>query len=160
MADAVLKSYAETQANAYGIPPQIFTNLIQTESSWNPNAVSSEGAQGIAQLMPGTAPNINRFDPYASMQYAAQLLRSYFDKFGSWDMAVAAYNAGPGAVQKYGGVPPYPETQSYVSKILGTQASTGSGKSGGNVNVNSLKILFWAAVVMVTLIVVHGVAGK
>ena len=123
---AELKTYAEQQAAAYGIPPDIFLNLITTESNWNPNAVSPANAQGIAQLEPGTAPNINRFDPFASLKYAAQLLSSYFAKYGDWSLALAAYNAGPGAVATYGGVPPYAETQDYVKKILGGTTSAES----------------------------------
>ena len=154
MADSALQSYANQQANAYGIPPQILSNLIQTESGWNPNAIGAAGEQGIAQLMPGTAPNINRFDPYQSISFAAGLLRKYFDQFGSWNQALAAYNAGPNGNFNN------PQTQGYISKILGgTGAGTGAGTSNG-VALNSLKILFWAAVVMVTIVVVHGVAVK
>jgi soluble lytic murein transglycosylase-like protein len=126
--EASFKSYANNEANAYGIPPDIFSNLIDTESSWNPNAVSTKGAEGIAQLMPGTAPGINRFDPFASLTYAAKLLRSYFDKFGSWNLAVAAYNAGPHAVEEHGNtIPPYAETVAYVSKIV-TPTALASGE--------------------------------
>lgn len=153
---ASLKTYAEQQANAYGIPPDIFLNLITTESNWNPNAVSSTGAQGIAQLEPSTAPNINRFDPMASIQFAAQLLSSYFKKYGDWGMALAAYNAGPGAVAAYGGIPPYPETQSYVQKILGGISPVAG--SAGVTSVQSLKIFFWAAVVIVGIVVLAGVS--
>lgn len=151
MADtAALKSYAEQQANAYGVPPQLFTNLISTESGWNPYAVGAAGEQGIAQLMPGTAPGINRFDPFQSLAFSAQLLRSYFDRFGSWDMAVAAYNAGPR------GNFSNPQTQSYVQKILGGGTSSGTGATA--VNTGALKILFWAAVVIVGIIVIAGVS--
>lgn len=148
MADTTLQSYAIQQANAYGVPPSILTNLIQTESGWNPNAVGAAGEQGIAQLMPGTAPGIDRFNPYQSISFAAQLLRGYFDRFGSWNQAVAAYNAGPN------GNFSNPQTKSYVAKILGGSGS----QSGAGVSLDSLKILFWAAVVMVALVVVKGVA--
>ncbi len=148
-------SYAEQQANAYGIPPQLFLNLITAESGWNPNAISSAGAEGIAQLMPSTAPDVNRFDPFASISKAAQLLAGYFKQFGSWGLAAAAYNAGPNAVTKYGGVPPYTETQNYVAKVTqGTDTGIPKG-----LNVSSLKILFWAAVVIVALVVLRGVSG-
>lgn len=168
MADtATLQNYANEQANAYGIPSDLFSRLINAESAWNPNAVSSKGAEGIAQLMPGTAPNINRFDPFASLAYAAQLLRSYFDEFGNWDAAVAAYNAGPNAVRQYGGIPPYPETQNYVAKILGTggtmNAGLGAGAASGfapqvSGSFGSMtRILFWSAVVIVGIILLHGV---
>jgi soluble lytic murein transglycosylase-like protein len=151
---AELKTYAEQQANAYGIPPDIFLNLITTESNWNPSAISPANAQGIAQLEPGTAPNIDRFNPFESLKFAAQLLSSYFAKYGDWSLALAAYNAGPGAVATYGGIPPYAETQDYVRKILGN--STPASKE---VSVQSLKIFFWAAVVIVAIVVVRGVAG-
>ena len=154
MADSTLQTYANQQANAYGVPPQILSNLIQTESGWNPNAVGAAGEQGITQLMPGTAPNINRFDPYQSISFTAGLLRKYFDQFGSWDQALAAYNAGPNGNFNN------PQTQGYVSKILG---GTGTGKSAGasgGIALNSLKILFWAAVVMVTVVIAHGVFVK
>lgn len=156
---AALKSYADQQAQAYGIPSEIFSGLITAESGWNPYAVSGAGAEGIAQLEPSTAPNVNRFDPFASLNYAAQLLSSYYKRFGSWDMALAAYNAGPSAVDAYGGVPPYAETQNYVKKILGgTSSNTPSRFSGGAVNVGALKIIFWAAVIMVGIIVIRGVS--
>ncbi len=155
---AALKSYADQQAQAYGIPPEIFSGLITAESNWNPYAVSGAGAEGIAQLEPSTAPNINRFDPFASINYAAQLLSSYFKRFGSWDMALAAYNAGPNAVDAYGGVPPYTETQNYVKKILGGTSNVPSRFSGAPVNVEALKIFFWAAVIMVGIVVIRGVA--
>jgi soluble lytic murein transglycosylase-like protein len=145
--EAELKAYASAQATAHGIPTSIFLGLIGTESSWNPNAVSSKGAEGIAQLEPATAPNINRFDPFESLSYAAKLLRGYYDRFGSWSTALAAYNAGPGAVTKYGGIPPYPETQSYIQKILG-----GMGFNGGSMQ-GSLKVIFWAAAALIGIII-------
>lgn len=150
MAVTALKSYAEQQANAYGVPPQILANLITVESGWNPNAIGKAGEQGITQLMPGTAPNIDRFDPYQSIEFTAQLLRKYYDQFGSWDSALAAYNAGPR------GNFSNPQTQSYVGKILG---GTGAG-TGSPMNPNILKIFFWASVVIVGVIVIAGVAGK
>jgi peptidoglycan DL-endopeptidase CwlO len=149
---ADLQAYANSQAIAYGIPPGIFTNLIGAESSWNPNAVSPAGAQGIAQLMPGTAGGIDPFDPYAALTKSAQLLKGYFDQFGNWPDAVAAYNAGPGAVTKYGGIPPYPETQNYVSKILG-----GLGIGGANMQ-GATKIIFWAAAALIGIIVLGAFA--
>ncbi len=148
-----LKAYADTQANAYGIPSGFFRDLIDQESNWNPNAVSSAGAQGIAQLMPNTAPETNRFDPYASLSKAAELLRGYFDRFGSWELAAAAYNAGPAAVSKYGGVPPYSETQNYVQKLFGGSAGMDFGKAP-----EVTKILFWAAAALIAIIVIGSVS--
>jgi soluble lytic murein transglycosylase-like protein len=149
-----LKSYAEQEANAYGIPPHILTGLITVESGWNPNAVGQSGEEGITQLMPGTAPNINRFDPYQSISFTAQLLRSYFDRFGSWDNALAAYNAGPNGDFNN------PQTQGYIGKILGASDQKSTATAAGKpVNVNSLKILFWAAVAIVGIVLVRGVSG-
>jgi soluble lytic murein transglycosylase-like protein len=162
-----LKTYADTQADAFGIPRTFFSNLIETESGWNPNSVSSKGAQGIAQLMPGTAPEINRFDPYASMSKAASLLKEYYDRFGTWEMAAAAYNAGPGSVTKYSGVPPYPETQNFVAKVmsgLGLEKSAdmtpNSSPSTASLTptLDKAKIVFWAAAVIVLIIVLRGAA--
>lgn len=150
---AELKTYATAQANAYGIPPDIFANLIGAESSWNPNAIGAAGEQGIAQLMPGTAPNINRFDPFASLSKAAQLLRQYYDKFGSWPLAIAAYNAGPNnATLAQGNIPL--TSQGYVSKILGS--SGGAGGSGFGMQ-GSIKIIFWSAAAILGIIVLGSV---
>lgn len=161
------KTYADTQADAFGIPRSILSNLLETESGWNPNLVSSKGAQGIAQLMPGTAPEINRFDPFASISKAASLLKEYYDRFGTWELAAAAYNAGPGAVTKYSGVPPYAETQSFVAKVmsgLGLESETPemNGYTGTNSNltptVDKFRIVFWAAAAIILIIVLRGIA--
>lgn len=102
-----------------GVPQDLLTALLQTESGFDPGAVSSAGAEGIAQIMPGTAASlgVDPFDPQQAVPAAARLLRSYYDRFGSWRLALAAYNAGPGAVERFGGVPPYPQTESYVARI-------------------------------------------
>lgn len=162
------RNYADTQASAFGIPKDFFAALINQESGWNPNAKGSSGEEGIAQLKPGTAPNINRFDPYASMSFSASLLRQYYDRFGTWEMAAAAYNAGPSAVNKYGDVPP--SAQGYVSKImsavgLGTTSSeklattTTGGAAALTPSMSTAKILFWAAAVIVLIVVVRGVSN-
>lgn len=103
----------------YDVPPAILSALLKQESGFNPNAVSPVGARGIAQFMPATAKQfgINPDDPSQAIPAAAKYLAQNFKQFGSWDQALAAYNAGPGAVQQYGGVPPYEETQNYVKKI-------------------------------------------
>ena len=110
----------ETAAAANGIPASLLAALVSQESGFNPSAVSSAGAQGIAQIMPSTAAGmgVNPLDANQSINAAAQLLGSYSAKFGSYANALAAYNAGPNAVQRYGGVPPYPETQAYVPAVL------------------------------------------
>lgn len=114
-----LESYAKGVAADNGIPEDYFFRFIDTESSWNPNAVSSKGAQGIAQIMPKYYPDVNTFDPYESLRKAGEILKGYFEDYGDWRLAFAAYNAGPGNVSKYNGVPPFEETQNYVKKIIG-----------------------------------------
>jgi SLT domain-containing protein len=107
----------------YNISPTLLKSVAQAESSLNPNAVSRCGAQGIMQLMPSTARSLgvqNSFDPVQNIFGGARYLRQMLDRFGNnVPLALAAYNAGPGAVAKYQGVPPYAETISYVNKIMG-----------------------------------------
>jgi hypothetical protein len=114
-------SQAEQQ---YGLPPGLLGRVIHLGENSAPNATSPKGAQGIAQLMPGTASDMgvtDPMDPAQAIPGAARYLRQNLDRFGGDPVkAVAAYNAGPGAVQKHGGVPPYAETQDYVSRVLGT----------------------------------------
>lgn len=109
-----------TAAGASGVPPQLLAAVAQVESAFNPQAVSGAGAQGLMQLMPQTAAGlgVNPLDPAQAISGAARLLAADHAQFGSWPLAVAAYNAGGGAVQSYGGVPPYPETQAYVRQVL------------------------------------------
>lgn len=104
-----------------GIPAALFLGLVQRESGFNPNAVSPAGATGLTQLMPGTARGlgVNPMSPAENLVGGARYLAQQYRQFGRWDLALAAYNAGPGAVQKYGGVPPYAETQHYVQSIMG-----------------------------------------
>ena len=104
-----------------GVPPQLLAAVARAESGYNPNAVSSAGAEGIMQLMPGTAAGlgVDPFNPAQAINAAAQLLASYIHQFGSIPLALAAYNAGPGAVQRYGGIPPYTQTQNYVQTVMG-----------------------------------------
>jgi len=120
MPDPALLQQAYAAADKYGVPRDLFAALITQESGWNPHAVSSTGAQGLGQLMPGTARNLgvsNPFDPAQNLDGAARYFSQQLHTFGSEDNALAAYNAGPGAVQKYGGVPPYRETMDYVTRI-------------------------------------------
>ena len=117
-----LQDYARQVANKYGIDPDIFVRQIQQESGFNPSAQSPAGATGIAQFMPDTARGmgIDPSDPYAALDAAARLDASNLQKYGGdYSKALAAYNAGGGNVDKYGGVPPFQETQTYVSNILG-----------------------------------------
>jgi cell wall-associated NlpC family hydrolase len=113
-------STIEQAASANGIPPSLLAGLIQQESGFNPNAVSAAGAEGIAQFMPATAAGIgvDPYDPTSAINGAAQLLGAYTRQFGSYGDALAAYNAGSAAVARYGGVPPYAETQAYVPAVL------------------------------------------
>ena len=113
---------AETQ---YGIPHDLLAAQAWQESSFNPNAQSPVGAQGLMQLMPQYYPNVNPFDPASAIQAAAETDAANFRKFGSWSLAMAAYNAGVGAVEQYGGIPPFPETQNYVAKIIANVNSEG-----------------------------------
>lgn len=103
----------------YNLPPGLLRAVAQTESAMNPHAVSPAGAEGIMQLMPSVAASagVDPFDPAQAIPAAASMLSDYLARFGNVPSALAAYNAGPGAVQKYGGVPPYRQTQAYVAKI-------------------------------------------
>ncbi|MDQ1739079.1 MAG: peptidoglycan DL-endopeptidase CwlO [Pseudonocardiales bacterium] len=108
----------------YQLPQGLLAAVAQTESGGNPQAVSPAGAQGLMQLMPATAQGlgVNPWEPAQAVQGAAQLLSKYLHTYGSVPLALAAYNAGPGAVEQYGGVPPYNETQKYVAKITALMA--------------------------------------
>lgn len=113
---------ARDMARKHGVPEDLFLRLVQQESNWKTKAKSHKGAIGLAQLMPGTAANlgVDPHDPRQNLEGGARYLRLMYDRYGNWRHALAAYNAGPGAVDKYGGVPPYRETKNYVRKILGS----------------------------------------
>jgi hypothetical protein len=127
---ATLRAYARRAAVAAGIDPNIFERQINAESAFDPNAFSTAGAVGIAQIVPSWHPNVDPTDPYASLDYAARLMRGYVSHFGSYQLALIAYNAGPGRLMP--GNPNYlpvatllsdsfggGETKRYVAKILG-----------------------------------------
>lgn len=137
---------AEIQAAAakYGVDPALLAGLVKQESGFNPAARSPAGATGLTQLMPGTARSLgvrDPTDPVQSLEGGARYLRQQLDRFGGDErLALAAYNAGPGAVQRYGGVPPYAETQHYVQVVLanrdayaaaGLSAADASARVGG-----------------------------
>jgi membrane-bound lytic murein transglycosylase B len=113
-------------AKKHGVPQDILYKVLQKESMhFNPDVISGKlnspvGAQGIAQFMPATAKGLglNPLDPTQAIPAAAKYLKAKFDRHGSWKLALAAYNAGSGNVEKYGGVPPFKETQNYVNSIL------------------------------------------
>jgi soluble lytic murein transglycosylase-like protein len=113
----------EAAAQRNGVEPAVLHGLIQQESNFDPSAQSGAGAAGLTQLMPGTASSLGVSNPMnaaESIEGGARYLGQLLSQFGgNTTEALAAYNAGPGAVQQYGGVPPYAETQSYVSKVLG-----------------------------------------
>lgn len=113
---------ARSAARQHGVPEDLFLRLVQQESNWNPQARSHKGALGLAQLLPTTAANlgVDPTNPKQNLEGGARYLAQQYRKFGSWRLALAAYNAGPAAVEKYGGVPPYEETKNYVKKILGS----------------------------------------
>jgi len=112
---------AENAARRHGVPVDLFLRLVEQESAWNAGAVSAKGALGLAQLMPATAVSlaVDPLDPADNLDGGARYLREQFEAFGSWPLALAAYNAGPGAVQTHGGIPPFPETTNYVQVIWG-----------------------------------------
>ncbi len=114
--------YADLFASAgarHGVDPALLAGVAKVESGFSSSAVSSAGATGLMQFMPATARGlgVNATDPASSIDGAARYLRQLTDRFGSTDLALAAYNAGPGTVSRSGGIPPYPETQSYVRKV-------------------------------------------
>jgi soluble lytic murein transglycosylase-like protein len=128
---ALYQDLIEQHATANRVNPDLVRALIQAESAFNADAVSPKGAMGLMQLMPGTAADHgvrNAFNPAENIAAGVKYLKHLLDRFdGRVELALAAYNAGPGAVNKYGGkVPPYKETQNYVARIQGTTASAGA----------------------------------
>jgi soluble lytic murein transglycosylase-like protein len=120
---ASYEALVDQAAARNGLDPAVLHGLIQQESGFDPTATSSAGAAGLTQLMPGTASSLgvaDPLDPAESIEGGARYLGEMMSRFGGNTAdALAAYNAGPGAVQQYGGVPPYAETETYVSKVLG-----------------------------------------
>lgn len=114
------------RADREGLDARLLVAVIAVESSWNPSARSSAGARGLGQLMPGTAAGlgVDPDDPFENVAGAARQLRLLLDRFAGWGsqrryaLALAAYNAGAGTVARYGGIPPYAETQAYVRNVL------------------------------------------
>lgn len=122
VAPAQIDKLVSANAATFNVDPNLIKAIIANESGFNANATSNVGAQGLMQLMPGTASGLgvsNAYDPAQNVWGGSKYIKGLLDRFGG-DMtrAVAAYNAGPGAVEKYGGVPPYAETQNYVQNVL------------------------------------------
>jgi len=124
-------------ARRAGIAPGLLAAVLKAESDFRPDVVSSAGAQGIAQFMPATARGMgvrDPFDPVQAIPGAARLLAAGIREFGSVPLALASYNAGGGAVRRYGGIPPYAETQAYVARVLAL-AGQGAALHGGGADV-------------------------
>lgn len=117
----------ERAALAAGLDPRLFASVVWAESGFTPDAVSPAGAIGLAQLMPGTADSlgVDPWDPAENLAGGARYLATNVRRFGSVDLGLAAYNAGPGAVLTANGIPDNPETQAYVARVLGYYESLG-----------------------------------
>lgn len=116
-----LEALADEEAEKRGIHPGLARAMIEKESGWNPKAVSGAGAQGLMQLMPGTAKDLGVNDPFSAeenLRGGLDYLKQQMDEFQSPEKALAAYNAGPGNVRKFNGIPNFPETQDYVPSVL------------------------------------------
>ncbi|HET9096141.1 MAG TPA: lytic transglycosylase domain-containing protein [Candidatus Baltobacteraceae bacterium] len=122
IAPAKIDQIVGANAGAWGVDPALVKAIIANESGFDASATSKTGAQGLMQLEPGTAAGLgvsNAYDPAQNIWGGTRYIRGLLDRFhGDLRLAVAAYNAGPGAVEKYGGVPPYAETQAYVENVL------------------------------------------
>jgi soluble lytic murein transglycosylase-like protein len=128
------QSLIEESCAKYGVDPALLAGLIEQESHFDPTVGSSAGAQGLTELMPETAASLGVTDPHdpaQSIDAGARLLSEKLAEFGgNTELALAAYNAGSGAVQQYNGIPPYPETQEYVKKVLGYAAGYANSFGG------------------------------
>lgn len=123
-----LESLIDQIAKEEGMDPSLLRAVVKVESAFDANAISPKGAVGLMQLMPDTARDLgvrNRYNPEQNLRGGAKYLRQLLDQFSSLRLALAAYNAGPGAVGQYGGIPPYAETRQYVHKVLASYGQQG-----------------------------------
>ena len=128
---AQVKAWIREASAKYGLDPCLVQALMEVESNGNAIAVSPKGAQGLMQIMPGTARDLkldNPFDPTANIDAGSRYLREQLKTFGDVRLALAAYNAGPDAVRKFAGIPPYPETQRYVGAVANRFIMLKTGK--------------------------------
>jgi soluble lytic murein transglycosylase-like protein len=143
-ANVPYEQLSDSAASKYGIDRAVLKGLIKQESGFNPNAGSPAGAQGLTQLMPGTAASLgvsDVHDPAQAIDAGAHYLRMQLDRFGGdYSKALAAYNAGPGAVQRFGGIPPYSETRNYVQNVLAFAAQY--RQDGGSAAAQSRSTLY------------------
>jgi len=124
---AQVRPFIEAAAAATGLPGALIDAVIRTESGYRPRARSRVGAMGLMQLMPGTAKEVglrDPFDPRQNVLAGAKYLRKLYDRYGNFRLAVAAYNAGPGNVDKYNGLPPFSETKAYVRTVMSRYAKS------------------------------------
>jgi hypothetical protein len=137
--DAEVRGLVNAAAKNFDVNPLLVDSVIQVESNYNPFAVSSKGAQGLMQLMPGTAQRFgvtDSFDPKQNIEAGVRYLKFLQDTFQDDRLAIAAYNAGENAVAKYKDVPPYPETVSYVAKV---GKKYGQAKQAAQASGNKMK---------------------
>jgi len=126
LSETAVSSLVSEASSTNGVPPGLIRAVMMAESAGDPSAISLVGAQGLMQLMPATAAHcgIDPFDPSENVQCGTSYLRQLLDRYhGNVTLAVAAYNAGPGAVDRYHGVPPYAETRAYVTRVISAYES-------------------------------------